>query len=260
MTEERKETLEEERQHQGTDEEPLSRMSRKAGRYQKQKKKEKERRPAPAFTEKLASAWAAVKRYCRFALRILTSPVKVVGEDGFSRFKYALISMLVFSIFFSIGNWFQLRASQQRPLGYGERHHTFFDGFTVVLVYTLVFFAAAAGAVWLVSRYMMKQKITMRDAAAGVGSLLVPAVACSIVWMIFAILNLPVVTVVFTALTLFLAASAMVQFVQILYKSAEKPAADVMYCISAAVIIMLIFTAVTWPLISEYFTASLIPL
>ena len=88
--------------------------------------------------------------------------------------------MLVFSIFFSIGNWFQLRASQQRPLGYGERHHTFFDGFTVVLVYTLVFFAAAAGAVWLVSRYMMKQKITMRDAAAGVGSLLVPAVACSI--------------------------------------------------------------------------------
>ncbi len=140
MTEERKETLEEEKQHQGTDEEPLSRMSRNAGRYQKQKKKDKERRPAPAFTEKLASAWAAVKRYCRFASRILTSPVKVVGEDGFSRFKYALISMLVFSIFFSIGNWFQLRASQQRPLGYGERHHTFFDGFTVVLVYTLVFF------------------------------------------------------------------------------------------------------------------------
>lgn len=56
MTEERKETVEEEKQHQGTDEEPLSRMSRNAGRYQKQKKKEKERRPAPAFTEKLASA------------------------------------------------------------------------------------------------------------------------------------------------------------------------------------------------------------
>ncbi len=58
MTEERKETLEEEKQHQGTDEEPLSRMSRNAGRYQKQKKKVKERRPAPAFTEKLASAWS----------------------------------------------------------------------------------------------------------------------------------------------------------------------------------------------------------
>ena len=205
----------------------------------KSKRKEKERRPAPAFTEKLASAWAAVKRYCRFALRILTSPVKVVGEDGFSRFKYALISMLVFSIFFSIGNWFQLRASQQRPLGYGERHHTFLTALPSFSC-TRSSFAAAAGAVWLVSRYMMKQKITMRDAAAGVGSLLVPAVACSIVWMIFAILNLPVITVVFTALTLFLAASAMVQFVQILYKSAEKPAADVMYCISAAVIIMLV--------------------
>ncbi len=41
MTEERKETLEEEKQHQGTDEEPLSRMSRNAGRYQKQKKKKR---------------------------------------------------------------------------------------------------------------------------------------------------------------------------------------------------------------------------
>ena len=77
----------------------------------------------------------------------------------------------------------------------------------------------------------------MRD-ARGVGSLLVPAVACSIVWMIFAILNLPVVTVVFTALTLFRLGDGAV--VQILYKSAEKPAADVMYCISAAVIIMLV--------------------
>ncbi|MBT2572568.1 hypothetical protein J7E26_01125 [Bacillus sp. ISL-51] len=260
MTEERKETFEEEKQNQKIDEEPLSRMSRNAGRHQKQKKKEKQRRPAAPFTEKVGTVWAAVKRYCRFALRILQSPVKIVEEDEFSRFKYALISMLVFSIFFSIGNWFQLRASQQRTLGFGERHHTFFDGFTVVLVYSLVFLAAAAGAVWLVSRYMMKQKITMRDAAAGFGSLLVPAVACSIVWMIFAILNLPVITVIFTALTLFLVVSAIVQFVQILYKTAERASVDVMYCILAAAFIMLVFTALTWPLVSEYFTASLIPL
>lgn len=259
MTEERKETLEEEKQHQGTDEEPLSRMSRNAGRYQKQKKKEKERRPAPAFTEKLASAWAAVKRYCRFALRILTSPVKVVGEDGFSRFKYALISMLVFSIFFSIGNWFQLRASQQRPLGYGERHHTFLTALPSFSCIRSSFCRCGRRGLACITLYDETENYDA-GCGRGVGSLLVPAVACSIVWMIFAILNLPVITVVFTALTLFLAASAMVQFVQILYKSAEKPAADVMYCISAAVIIMLVFTAVTWPLISEYFTASLIPL
>ena len=114
-----------------------------------------------------------------------------------------------------------------------------FDGFTVVLVYTLVFCRCGRRGLACITLYDETENYDA-GCGRGVGSLLVPAVACSIVWMIFAILNLPVVTVVFTALTLFLAASAMVQFVQILYKSAEKPAADVMYCISAAVIIMLV--------------------
>ncbi len=258
MTEERKETLEEEKQHQGTDEEPLSRMSRNAGRYQKQKKKKKNGARL-RLLRKNSLLHGPRSNVIAVSARILTSPVKVVGEDGFSRFKYALISMLVFSIFFSIGNWFQLRASQQRPLGYGERHHTFLTALPSFSCIRSSFCRRGRRGLACITLY---DETENHDAGCGrgVGSLLVPAVASSIVWMIFAILNLPVITVVFTALTLFLAASAMVQFVQILYKSAEKPAADVMYCISAAVIIMLVFTAVTWPLISEYFTASLIPL
>lgn len=63
MTEERKETLEEEvNQNEGIDEEPLSRMSRKASRQSKQKQKQKQKqhkeRVESSAKEKLASVWA----------------------------------------------------------------------------------------------------------------------------------------------------------------------------------------------------------
>lgn len=171
MTEERKETFEEEinqSERIDADEEPLSRMSRKASRQSKQKQKQKQKprqeRGESTVKDKLASVWATINRYCGFAFSILKSPAKTVVTDGFSHYKYGLISMLIFSIIFSIGNWFQLKASWNRPLGFGERHHAFYDGFLVVLVYLLIFFAVMVFAIWAVSRYMMKQKVTFREA------------------------------------------------------------------------------------------------
>lgn len=156
MTEERKETFEEEinqSERIDADEEPLSRMSRKASRQSKQKQKQKQKprqeRGESTVKDKLASVWAAINRYCGFAFSILKSPAKTVVTDGFSHYKYGLISMLIFSIIFSIGNWFQLKASWNRPLGFGERHHAFYDGFLVVLVYLLIFFAVMVFAIWL---------------------------------------------------------------------------------------------------------------
>ena len=176
MTEERKETFEEEinqSERIDADEEPLSRMSRKASRQSKQKQKQKQKprqeRGESTVKDKLASVWAAINRYCGFAFSILKSPTKTVVTDGFSHYKYGLISMLIFSIIFSIGNWFQLKASWNRPLGFGERHHAFYDGFLVVLVYLLIFFAVMVFAIWAVSRYMMKQKVRFREAAAVLG-------------------------------------------------------------------------------------------
>lgn len=76
-------------------------------------------------------------------LRFCVLDFKITGENRrggwFSHYKYGLISMLIFSVVFSIGNWFQLKASWNRPLGFGERHHAFYDGFLVVLVYLLLF-------------------------------------------------------------------------------------------------------------------------
>ncbi|MEC1290997.1 hypothetical protein P9B58_12335 [Bacillus mojavensis] len=265
MTEERKETLEEEvNQNEGIDEEPLSRMSRKASRQSKQKQRQKQKqhkeRVESSAKEKLASVWAAINRYCGFAFSILKSPAKTVVADGFSHYKYGLISMLIFSIVFSIGNWFQLKASWNRPLGFGERHHAFYDGFFVVLVYMLVFFAVMVFSIWAVSRYMMKQKVSFKEAAAGFGSLLVPVIAVSIIWMIFAIVNVPMLTVLFTVLILFSLFFMMALYVQRLYQTASEAPIDYIYCVFAVLAVALLFAAVTWPFISEYFTASLIPL
>ncbi|MGD1416134.1 hypothetical protein [Bacillus stercoris] len=267
MTEERKETFEEEinqSERIDADEEPLSRMSRKASRQSKQKQKQKQKprqeRGESAVKDKLASVWAAINRYCGFAFSILKSPAKTVIADGFSHYKYGLISMLIFSVIFSIGNWFQLKASWNRPLGFGERHHAFYDGFLVVLVYLLIFFAVMVFAIWAVSRYMMKQKVTFREAAAVLGSLLVPVIAVSIIWLIFAIVNIPMLIVLFTVLILFSIFFIIALYVQRVYQAAEDAPIDYIYCVLAVVGIALLFTAVTWPFISEYFTASLIPL
>ncbi|CAN2254709.1 hypothetical protein [Bacillus vallismortis] len=267
MTEERKEMYEEEvnqSERIDADEEPLSRMSRKASRQSKQKKKQKQKlhkeRGESTVKDKLASVWAAINRYCGFAFSILKSPAKTVVTDGFSHYKYGLISMLIFSFIFSIGNWFQLKASWNRPLGFGERHHAFYDGFLVVLVYLLLFFAVMVFAIWAVSRYMMKQKVTFRGIAAGVGSLLVPVIAVSLLWLIFAIVNIPMLTVLFTVLILFSIFFMMALYVQHLYQAAQDAPIDYIYCVFAVVAVGLLFTAVTWPFISEYFTASLIPL
>ncbi|ADV95625.1 hypothetical protein ACMXZI_09695 [Bacillus subtilis] len=267
MTEERKETFEEEinqSERIDADEEPLSRMSRKASRQSKQKQKQKQKprqeRGESTVKDKLASVWAAINRYCGFAFSILKSPAKTVVTDGFSHYKYGLISMLIFSIIFSIGNWFQLKASWNRPLGFGERHHAFYDGFLVVLVYLLIFFAVMVFAIWAVSRYMMKQKVTFREAAAVLGSLLVPVIAVSILWLIFAIVNIPMLTVLFTVLILFSIFFIIALYVQRVYQAAQDAPIDYIYCVFAVVAIALLFTAVTWPFISEYFTASLIPL
>ncbi|AGE62504.1 putative integral inner membrane protein [Bacillus subtilis XF-1] len=267
MTEERKETFEEEinqSERIDADEEPLSRMSRKASRQSKQKQKQKQKprqeRGESTVKDKLASVWAAINRYCGFAFSILKSPAKTVVTDGFSHYKYGLISMLIFSIIFSIGNWFQLKASWNRPLGFGERHHAFYDGFLVVLVYLLIFFAVMVFAIWAVSRYMMKHKVTFREAAAVLGSLLVPVIAVSILWLIFAIVNVPMLTVLFTVLILFSIFFIIALYVQRVYQAAQDAPIDYIYCVFAVVAIALLFTAVTWPFISEYFTASLIPL
>ncbi|OBA09549.1 hypothetical protein A9D36_00250 [Bacillus subtilis] len=263
MTEERKETFEEEinqNERIDADEEPLSRMSRNASRQSKQKQKPHKERGESTAKEKLASVWAAINRYCGFAFSILKSPAKTVVADGFSHYKYGLISMLIFSMIFSIGNWFQLKASWNRPLGFGERHHAFYDGFLVVLVYLLLFFAVMVFAVWAVSRYMMKQKVTFQEAAAGLGSLLVPVIAVSILWLIFAIVNISMLTVLFTVLILFSIFFMMALYVQRLYQAAQDAPIDYIYCVLAVVAVALLFAAVTWPFISEYFTASLIPL
>ncbi|MCY9197450.1 hypothetical protein MOE86_12150 [Bacillus atrophaeus] len=258
MTEDRKETIDEVNHNQGIDEEPvLSRVSRKASRQQKQKQKQE--RPASSVKKTLGSIGSAVKRYGSFASAILKSPVKTVVADGFSHFKYAVISMVLFSVIFSIGNWFQLKASKGRQLGYGV-HHPFYDGFFVVLVYALIFLAVMVFSIWIVSRYMMKQKLPFKKIAADFGSLLVPVMALSVLWMIFAIVNITPLTTAFTILMFFGLLFSVSLLIQSIHQKADNVSLDLIYCVLAALAVGLIFIAASWPFISGYLTSSLIPL
>ncbi|MGE6626864.1 hypothetical protein [Bacillus pumilus] len=109
----------------------LSRSAAKRGRTSKAKAADDER---SAIQRMLQGVGGAFKRYGSYGLAMLKSPSRSINQAETLRMKYAWISIVLFSVFFALGNYVQLKASKTRLLGFGI-HYSFGDAFLRVAVF-----------------------------------------------------------------------------------------------------------------------------
>ena len=112
----------------------LSRSAAKRGRTSKAKAVDDER---STIQRMLQGVGGAFKRYGSYGLAMLKSPSQAINQAETLRMKYAWISIVLFSVFFALGNYVQLTASKTRLLGFGI-HYSFGDAFLRVGVFTLI--------------------------------------------------------------------------------------------------------------------------
>ncbi|MDA7026807.1 hypothetical protein PJ311_09330 [Bacillus sp. CLL-7-23] len=241
--------------HEDIEHEPASRMSRNS---RKTKKNQEPTTSAAKVKMIFAIVIAALVRYFSYVLDVLKSPVRIVEEYNRSYFKYAVISMMLIAVFFSLGNFYQLLAGRGRILGFGVSV-PFFEVFFVVFLYCMIFMFTVAAAIWAVSRFMMTYNITFAETVAKYGSLLVPFIIPAALWMVFAIVNFTVMTVILSILMFLGLTFASFTIIQSIYEQTKKRRADLMYCVFSVLLIELVFVGVTWKFIAGYLLSSLIP-
>ncbi|MBD3860668.1 hypothetical protein IEE86_13105 [Bacillus sp. 28A-2] len=231
----------------------LSRSAAKRGRTSKSADDERS-----AIQRILQGVGGAFKRYGSYGLAMLKSPSQAINQAETLRMKYAWISIVLFSVFFALGNYVQLKASKTRLLGFGI-HYSFGDAFLKVAVFTLILLTLMMLTVWLLGKYMLKGNISLKEVIMKFGAALVPVLVLSIFWLVFAMLNIPYVTVILSVMMFFgLQLIAVVLFHSI-QSEHEGMRGDLMYAGWVFLLVELIIIALLWGIVGEYLIPSLVP-
>ncbi len=231
----------------------LSRSAAKRGRTSKTADDERS-----AIQRILQGVGGAFKRYGSYGLAMLKSPSKAINQAETLRMKYAWISIVLFSVFFALGNYVQLKASKTRLLGFGI-HYSFGDAFLKVAVFTLILLTLMMLTVWVLGKYMLKGNILLKKVIMKFGAMLVPVLVLSILWLVFAMLNIPYVTVILSVMMFFgLQLIAIVLFRSI-QSEQEAVRGDLMYAGWVFLLIELVIIALLWGIVGEYLIPSLVP-
>ncbi|TKD55578.1 hypothetical protein FBF75_17280 [Bacillus sp. S2(2019)] len=231
----------------------LSRSAAKRGRTPKSADDERS-----AIQRILQGAGGAFKRYGSYGLAMLKSPSQAINQAETLRMKYAWISIVLFSVFFALGNYVQLKASKTRLLGFGI-HYSFGDAFLKVAVFTLILLTLMMLTVWVLGKYMLKGNISLKEVIMKFGAVLVPVLVLSILWLVFAMLNIPYVTVILSVMMFFgLQLIAIVLFRSI-QSEQDAVRGDLMYAGWVFLLIELVIIALLWGIVGEYLIPSLVP-
>ncbi|MBA8919693.1 hypothetical protein [Bacillus aerius] len=231
----------------------LSRSAAKRGRTPKSADDERS-----AIQRILQGAGGAFKRYGSYGLAMLKSPSQAINQAETLRMKYAWISIVLFSVFFALGNYVQLKASKTRLLGFGI-HYSFGDAFLKVAVFTLILLTLMMLTVWVLGKYMLKGNISLKEVITKFGAVLVPVLVLSILWLVFAMLNIPFVTVILSVMMFFgLQLIAIVLFRSI-QSEQDAVRGDLMYAGWVFLLIELVIIALLWGIVGEYLIPSLVP-
>ncbi|MBY0187183.1 hypothetical protein [Bacillus altitudinis] len=231
----------------------LSRSAAKRGRTPKSADDERS-----AIQRILQGAGGAFKRYGSYGLAMLKSPSQAINQAETLRMKYAWISIVLFSVFFALGNYVQLKASKTRLLGFGI-HYSFGDAFLKVAVFTLILLTLMMLTVWVLGKYMLKGNISLKEVIMKFGAVLVPVLVLSILWLVFAMLNIPFVTVILSVMMFFgLQLIAIVLFRSI-QSEQDAVRGDLMYAGWVFLLIELVIIALLWGIVGEYLIPSLVP-
>ncbi|MDG3044410.1 hypothetical protein OE903_12585 [Bacillus sp. B6(2022)] len=69
-----------------------------------------------------------------------------------------------------------------------------------VAVFTLILLTLMLLTVWVLGKYMLKGNISLKEVIMKFGAVLVPVLVLSILWLVFAMLNIPYVTVILSVM------------------------------------------------------------
>ncbi|MGE6631610.1 hypothetical protein [Bacillus sp. NPDC077027] len=236
-----------------------SRLSRSASRQaRKPKKTQASDDHKSTFRRMATSVGQAFKRYGTYALAMLKSPAKAIERSDQLRMKYAWISIVLFSVFFALGNYFQLKASKDRLLGFGVSF-PFAEAFFTVGLFTFVLVIILMLTAWFIGKYMLKGPMSLKEIVMTFGAALVPVMVLSILWFTFAIINVPYVTVMISIMMFFGLHLIVFLLFRAIQAKAEEPRGDLMYAIWLVLLIELALVAALWSVIGPFVIPSLIP-
>lgn len=231
----------------------LSRSAAKRGRTSKSANDERS-----TFQRMLQGVGGAFKRYGSYGLAMLKSPSRAINQAETLRMKYAWISIVLFSVFFALGNYVQLKASKTRLLGFGI-HYSFGDAFLRVAVFTLILLTLMMLTVWLLGKYMLKGNISLKEVIMKFGAALVPVLVLSILWLVFAMLNIPYVTVILSVMMFVGLQLIAVVLFRSIQSEHDAERGDLMYAGWVFLLVELVIIALLWGIVGEYLIPSLVP-
>ncbi|MBZ9522563.1 hypothetical protein [Bacillus safensis] len=231
----------------------LSRSAAKRGRTSKTADDERS-----AIQRILQGVGGAFKRYGSYGLAMLKSPSRVINQAETLRMKYAWISIVLFSVFFALGNYVQLKASKTRLLGFGI-HYSFGDAFLRIAVFTLILLTLMMLTVWMLGKYMLKGNISLKEVIMKFGAALVPVLVLSILWLVFAMLNIPYVTVIISVMMFVGLQLIAVVLFRSIQSEHDAERGDLMYAGWAFLLVELVIIALLWGIVGEYLIPSLVP-
>lgn len=231
----------------------LSRSAAKRGRTSKTADDERS-----AIQRILQGVGGAFKRYGLYGLAMLKSPSRAINQAETLRMKYAWISIVLFSLFFALGNYVQLKASKTRLLGFGI-HYSFGDAFLKVAVFTLILLTLMMLTVWLLGKYMLKGNISLKEVIMKFGAALVPVLVLSILWLVFAMLNIPYVTVILSVMMFVGLQLIAVVLFRSIQSEHDAERGDLMYAAWIFLLVELVIIALLWGIVGEYLIPSLVP-
>ncbi|MDG4729585.1 hypothetical protein LG401_03135 [Bacillus pumilus] len=234
----------------------LSRSAAKRGRTSKAKAAAADERSA--IQRMLQGVGGAFKRYGSYGLAMLKSPSRAINQAETLRMKYAWISIVLFSVFFALGNYVQLKASKTRLLGFGI-HYSFGDAFLRVAVFTLILLTLMMLTVWLLGKYMLKGNISLKEVIMKFGAALVPVLVLSILWLVFAMLNIPYVTVILSVMMFVGLQLIAVVLFRSIQSEHDAERGDLMYAGWVFLLVELVIIALLWSIVGEYLIPSLVP-
>ncbi|GLF84580.1 MULTISPECIES: hypothetical protein [Bacillus] len=231
----------------------LSRSAAKRGRTSKSADDERS-----TMKRMLQGVGGAFKRYGSYGLAMLKSPSRAINQAETLRMKYAWISIVLFSVFFALGNYVQLKASKTRLLGFGI-HYSFGDAFLRVAVFTLIVLTLMMLTVWLLGKYMLKGNISLKEVIMKFGAALVPVLVLSILWLVFAMLNIPYVTVILSVMMFVGLQLIAVVLFRSIQSEHDAERGDLMYAGWVFLLVELVIIALLWGIVGEYLIPSLVP-
>ncbi|WP_144496735.1 hypothetical protein [Bacillus safensis] len=233
-----------------------SRLSRSAAKRGRTSKSADDGRSA--IQRILQGAGGAFKRYGSYGLAMLKSPSRAINQAETLLMKYAWISIVLFSVFFALGNYVQLKASKTRLLGFGI-HYSFGDAFLKVAVFTLILLTLMMLTVWLLGKYMLKGNISLKEVIMKFGAALVPVLVLSILWLVFAMLNIPYVTVILSVMMFVGLQLIAVVLFRSIQSEHDAERGDLMYAGWVFLLVELVIIALLWGIVGEYLIPSLVP-